>query len=303
MRKKIKKRIIALLAVFLFIFFLSGNALAVTFAVMGDGQYFEAGNSNGALQTAAAQIKKKKVRSVVAMGDLKGNCYDDATCLSYFNAWKSAVSPIYKKTYPVMGNHDRLYSGADALWQSVFKLPANGPENFSELAYAFNKGNSHFVVLNSSKPNDYIIDFNQRNWLEQDLSQNKKKYVFVFFHMPAFPVTSHIGSALDAFPAERDALWEILDRHRVTAVFSGHEHIFARKKIDSSVFSGATNSIYQFTVGNTDSIAYPAPEEGLVDYYSPEKHFLVVKAENKKIVTQLYSATTGRRLNSFSFKK
>ncbi|MDD5489257.1 MAG: metallophosphoesterase [Candidatus Moranbacteria bacterium] len=300
------KTILALAAAALFfggLFGAASNSLATTFAVMGDTQRFEAGIANGSLQTAVKQIKKKKVQAVVAMGDLKGDCYDDDSCLSNFNSWKSAMSPIYKKTYAVMGNHDRLYSGADALWQSVFNLPTNGPENYSELAYAFNKGDSHFVVLNSSKPNDYAVDSNQRNWLEQDLSRNKKMNVFVFFHMPAFPVSSHIGSALDVYPAERDALWEILDRHKVTAVFSGHEHIFSRKKIDSSVFSGATKSIYQFTVGNTDSIAYAAPQEGLSEYYNLEKHFLIVKTSKKKIVTELYSATTGKKLNSFSFRK
>ncbi|HBU24802.1 MAG: hypothetical protein A2374_01605 [Candidatus Moranbacteria bacterium RIFOXYB1_FULL_44_23] len=297
-----KKLLILLVAAFSFVLF-SNKSFAVTFAVMGDTQSFEAGNANGALQKAAKKIKRKKIRAAIVMGDLKSDCYNDTTCLSYFNNWKSAISPIYRKTYPVMGNHDRTYSGADAIWQSVFKLPTNGPENYSELSYAFNKGNSHFVVLNSSKPDSYIIDSNQRNWLEQDLSRNRKKNIFVFYHMPAFPVSSHIGSALDLYPEERDALWKILDRHKVTAVFSGHEHLFVRKKIDSSVFLSASNSIYQFTVGNTDTSAYPPPQEGSSEYYYLDKHFLIVKAKNKKITTELYSAVTGKKINTFSFKR
>ena len=63
------------IAILLVSFFSSSqNASAVTFAVMGDTQYFVAGDSSGALQTAAKIIKKRKVRAMVAVGDLEGNC-------------------------------------------------------------------------------------------------------------------------------------------------------------------------------------------------------------------------------------
>jgi len=301
MRNK-KIFLFVLAAAFSFAFF-SECAFAVTFAVMGDTKDFVAGNAAGGTQLAAKLIKKKKVRATIVVGDLINDCLDEATCATYFANWKSAVASILKKTYPAMGNHDRVCSNADALWQSTFSLPKNGPVGYSELAYAFNKGDSHFVVLNSSKPENNVVNADQRNWLEQDLTQSKKKNTFVFFHAPAYPVSAHIGSALDAYPAERDALWEILDRHKVTAVFSGHEHLFARRKIDSSIFSGATRSIHQLIVGNTDTAASPAPLAGLTDYFNLEKHFLIVKTSKKKIVTVLYSATTGKKLNSFSFKK
>lgn len=298
-----KKIISFFAAIAISLTFFAESALAVTFSVMGDTKDFVMGNASGATQLAAKYIKKKKASVNIVVGDLINDCTDDANCMKSFDDWKGVVNPIYGKTYPAMGNHDRAYAGADAVWQSVFNLPANGPEGYSELVYSFNKGNSHFVILDSSKPDFNIIDSNQRNWLEQDLARNKKKFTFVFFHAPAYPVSVHIGSALDTYPAERDALWQILDNHNVTAVFSGHEHLYARRKINSSVYASGTHSIYQFIVGNTDTASSPAPQTDLVDYYNLEKSFLLVKNGKKKIVTELYSATTGKKLNSFSFKK
>jgi len=301
-----KKIIFTFCAAFVsIVLFLPHPSQAVTFALMGDTKDFLAGS--GAMESAVKKIKKKKPRAVIVLGDLINDCADDSTCRNYWNSWKSAAAPVLKKTYPVMGNHDRVnVSGeaADSLWQEVFNLPANGPQGFSELAYSFNKGNSHFIVLNSSKPINNLINSAQRDWLEQDLALNrKKKHKFIFFHAPAYPASLHIGSSLDAYPAERDALWEILDRHKVSAVFVGHEHFFNRRLINSSVYSGAANSIYQFTVGRTDvTESYPVPQSGMSEYYSLEKSFAIVNAKKKSVKIDLYS-TSGNLLHSFRYKK
>ncbi|MDI6778292.1 MAG: metallophosphoesterase [Patescibacteria group bacterium] len=269
---------------FLFALFSPLRSQAVTFAVMGDTKDFLAGS--GAFQSVVAKIKKKKPSAVLVVGDLINDCADDSACRSYWNSWKSTAAPILGKTYPVMGNHDRVNSSteaADALWQEIFSLPANGPEGFSELVYSFSKGNSHFVVLNSSKPSNNLINSTQRAWLEQDLAANqKKKQTFVFFHSPAYPASLHIGSSLDYYPTERDALWEILDRYKVSGVFVGHEHFFNRRLINSSVFPGAASSIYQFTVGRTDvSETYPTPQAGMSEYYALEQSCAIVNAKKK----------------------
>lgn len=299
----VMKKILSL--VILIGIFFPVQSSAVTFAVMGDTKDFLVGS--GTFQSAVAKIKKKKPSVVLVMGDLISDCVDDSTCRNYFASWKSVAAPILKKTYPVMGNHDRVnVSGeaADALWQEVFNLPASGPDGYSELVYSFNKGNSHFIILNSSKPSNNLINSAQRDWLEQDLIINKKKkHKFVFFHSPAYPASLHIGSSLDVYPDERDALWEILDRYNVSGVFVGHEHFFNRRLINSSVYSGASNSIYQFTVGRTDTTeVYPAPEAGMSEYYNLENHFTIVKTSKKSVKVDLYS-TSGTRLNSFRYKK
>src|SRR5665647_1636144 len=115
----------------------------------------------------------------------------------------------------MMGNHDRTgRSSSDSAWQNTFDLPTNGPDGYSELVYSFDFQNSHFIVLNSEKSKASTIDQVQRDWLEKDLSANKKGNTFVFFHEPAYPVSSKIDASLDAHPDERDALWNILVRYK-----------------------------------------------------------------------------------------
>lgn len=268
------------------------NAAKFTFAVIGDTKVFSADNPNGNLQKAVASIVKSNVNFSFAMGDLVHSCDGGSKCETSFAEWKSVVQPILDKTYEVMGNHDRTgRSSADAVWQKEFNLPTNGPDGFSELAYSFDYSNSHFVVLNTEKPKGQVVDSAQRDWLEKDLTANKKDNVFVFYHEPAYQTAQNKNDSLDANPKERDALWAILVKHNVTAVFNGHEHIFSRKKV---------GDIYQFVVGDTDSTDDDFPQKNLIDYGYKGKSFAVVSIDGKKINMKLYTVD-GNLINSFDF--
>ncbi len=268
------------------------QASAFSFAVIGDTQEFKAGRKSG-LKKAAGIISQNNPDLVFAMGDLVGTKLKSKKLAG----WKSTLGSLTQILYPVLGNHD---SGV-SIWRNSFALPANGPTGFSELTYSFDRENSHFVVLASSFPAWHKVNETQRAWLEQDLAANTKENIFVFFHEPAFPVGHKIGKSLDADSGSRNALWEILDNYNVTAVFSGHEHIYSRKKIDSSVFSGAENSIYQFIVGNTDSYSHSKPVRSVAFYYRP-KSFLIVGVNGDQITTKLY-ALNGKLVENFGFSK
>ena len=282
------KKIISVTLASIFIFLYFGcYAHAFTFGVIGDTQKFHAGKK-GNLQSAAKNLKGSGVSFSVMLGDT--GCKDNK-----LKKWQNAASQIFPNIYPVRGNHDLASSSA---WRQVFNPPTNGPSGHTGWTYSFDYENSHFVVLDSR---GHHADAAQREWLETDLAVNTEDNTFVFFHEPAFPVGRKITSSLDAKPEERDALWEILDRHNVTAVFSGHEHIFSRKLISSSVFPSAQHSIYQFIVGNTDSYSHSKPRRS-TEYYYREKSYLVVRVEADRITTSLYS-TKGKLLNTFSFQK
>jgi len=196
-----------------------------------------------------------------------------------------------------MGNHD-----SRSLINSNFAMPQNGPEGYLNNVYSFDIENSHFVVLSSSWSLAHVIDEIQRNWLERDLTANTKENTFILFHEPAFSQGHKIGASLDYDKQSRDALWRIIDKHNVAAVFSGHEHIFARRIIDLRVFPEAENFIYQFTVGNSASYAHPRPNRKLIDYYFRPKSYLLVEVSGKNISTSLYSSK-GILINKFDFAK
>ena len=265
-----------------------------SFGIIGDTQYFKPGNANGGFQKAVELISSRNVDFIVAEGDLVSSCDGKSDCESKLNNWKNVLGPLYPKTYAVMGNHDQIgKEKASALWQKFFSFPTNGPAGYSELAYSFNFKNSHFVVLDSEKPKENVINGVQRAWLENDLNANKKENTFVFFHEPAYPVNSKIGESLDVKPGERDALWNILVSHNVSAVFNGHEHIASRRKV---------NNLYQFVFGNTDSFNHEAPKPGMAEYHYIGQSLGFVEVSGKKIAVHTYS-TDGKLLNSFDFMK
>lgn len=270
------------------------NADKFSFAVIGDTQRFDNGNVNGGVQKAMSVMKKQNIDLMFALGDLVSSCDGGGGCESKLNSWKNILGPLFSKTYATMGNHDRTgKEKADSLWQKFFNLPVNGPSGFSELVYSFDLNNSHFVVLDSEKPKEHIINKIQRDWLENDLAANKKDNTFVFFHEPAYPVSSKIDESLDVNSGDRDALWSIFTRYKVTAVFSGHEHINSRRKVAG---------VYQFGFGNTDSFNHDMPENGVAEYAYQGRNFGIVEVAGEEITVKVYSVE-GNLLNTFSFSK
>jgi len=263
-----------------------------SFAIIGDTKLFEDSFPDGNLGKAVASIAKKNVDMTFAIGDLIFKCENSSACEKSFADWKQEMSPLISKTYEVVGNHDRSGgSFADTVWQKEFNLPTNGPSGFLKQVYSFNFQNSHIVILDTEKPQGGEVSDDQLTWLKNDLSADKKPRTFVFFHEPAFPTSFRKGKSLDINIQQRNKLWKILADNHVTAVFSGHEHFFTRKKI---------GNIYQFIVGNTDAPQNVTPKPGLSDYAYRGNSYAIVTVSATKINVSLYSVT-GSLINSFDF--
>lgn len=264
-----------------------------SFAILGDTQYFKPG-TNGGYQIAASNIKKLNPNLVFGIGDLISSCDGGKECENKLIEWKKVLGSLSSKTYVMMGNHDRVGENkADSIYQKVFEMPTNGPSGYSELTYSFDSENSHFVVLSSDKPEENLINATQRSWLDKDLDLTKKENIFVFFHEPAYPTNSKIGESLDENAKDRNALWDILAKHKVKAVFSGHEHIQSRRKV---------NGIYQFVFGNTDSFNHLAPKPGMAEYSYVGQGFGMVEISGTEITVKTYGVG-GNLLNSFALSK
>ena len=265
-----------------------------SFAIIGDTQRFTAGNPNGYFQKAAKLIAVKKPDLIIAVGDLVSTSDNYTEYSRKFSEWKKVMSPLLSKTYAAMGNHDNVDQKGEEAWRDAFDFPANGPDGYLETAYSFDFKNSHFVFLNSDREKEHLVSGDQRAWLEQDLAQNKKENVFVVFHEPAYPVSDKKTESLDKEPSERNALWQILGKNNVTAVFNGHEHIVSRRKIDN---------LYQFVFGSTDSFNHGLPAKGVAEYSNRgQGRFGFVKVNGKEITVETH-ASTGATLNSFTFLK
>lgn len=267
-----------------------------SFAIIGDTQRFTAGNASGNFQKVVASIQKLNPDIAIAVGDLVSNCKGKSDDAQDYANWKNILGSLASKTYAVQGNHDRVESGdkCDQFWQNNFDFPTNGPSGFSELTYSLDFKNSHFVFLDSNRPDAHEINSSQRNWLEQDLAKNKKGNVFVTFHEPTYPVSDKATESLDVNPSERNALWQILEKHAVAAVFNGHEHIVSRRKIEG---------IYQFVFGSTDSFNHGLPAPGVAEYANRgQGRFGIVKVKGKEITVETHGPD-GKILDTFTFSK
>jgi hypothetical protein len=137
-----------------------------------------------------------------------------------------------RETYyvPCLGNHE----DNAAEYFDFFDLPGN-EEHFS-----FNWGNVHFVALNTEAPDlpdgidesaesslrnsEIMWDYfgKQRAWLDEDLSRSYgADFLVVFFHVPMYDTKL---SRREPQIEVRTAFDEIIEKHKVELVLTGHTH-------------------------------------------------------------------------------
>lgn len=162
--------------------------------------------------------------------------------------------------YPVVGNHENE-TKADMAWlrnyvkTSLPDLVRRGPKNGEETSYSFDHQNAHFIVLNEyydgksdTGANGDITD-PLYTWLQKDLEENGKPFIFVFGHEPILAIQDydngmlrHQGDSLDAHPKNSHRFQRLLRRHKVTAYVCGHTHSCSFANI---------NGVWQLDVGHS----------------------------------------------------
>lgn len=126
--------------------------------------------------------------------------------------------------FPTLGNHDRQGRGRTAdSYRAYFSVPENGNE--TERYYAFTYGASRFVILDSNEYSFALTD--QTAWLERELVAARQdagiRHVFVTMHHPPFSISLHGGNR-----ELRERWTPLFEKYAVTAVFSGHDHVYSR---------------------------------------------------------------------------
>ncbi len=136
--------------------------------------------------------------------------------------------------WPTVGNHEEF--GGD-----------DGIENYTNFfgmekaMYAFEYGNAKFIALPWTKIKD---DIEKLAWLENELKTASGKHIFIFKHRPHYDVGS---KKYEDVEGTETAITKLYDKYKVTAVFSGHDHIYYRTKRNSTnyiISAGAGAPIY-----------------------------------------------------------
>jgi len=213
---------------------------------------------------------------------LGDNAYTDGTDLQY----QAAVFDIYPEmlrqapVWPTLGNHDG-HSASSASqsgpYYDIFTLPRNaeagGLASGTEAYYSFDRGNIHFVVLDSydsdRSPNGAML-----TWLGNDLAASQQDWLIAFWHHPPYSMGSHNSDTETELIDMRENALPLLESYGVDLVLAGHSHSYERSfLIDGHYGSSATFSVsMQLDAGSgreDDAGAYVksaagAPNQGAV---------------------------------------
>src|SRR5262245_53998294 len=178
--------------------------------------------------------------------------------------------------FPALGNHDRQGRGRTAdSYRALFSVPDNGGD--SERYYAFTYGSSRFLVLDSNAYSFALTD--QTSWIERELIAARQdtsiRHIFVVMHHPPFSISLH-GGATDL----RERWTPLFEQYNVTAVFSGHDHVYERAD---------HNGVRYFVSGGGGAPLYPRrPRPNPIDAAAVKKF--------ERVLHYLRCTITGNRI-------
>jgi predicted phosphodiesterase len=187
----------------------------------------------------------------LVLRDLSGNID------SLLSDWRFILDTLYAnsiKVYACRGNND---VASQVTWSTLFSgihaLPDNGPEEEKYYTYSFEYDNFLFISLDEYTQYERI----NQGWLNEQLINNNKPYVFVAGHEPAFKLLH--PNCLAAYPAERDTFWNSLTQHNGIIYFCGHDHFYDHSIIPNED-GNSFNDVHQIIVGTGGGGIHPDDE-------------------------------------------
>ncbi len=148
----------------------------------------------------------------------------------YWDYWYNSLDSI-ARSIPIVstpGNHE-YYEGlpfkCDPRWQAGYNPFANGPKEDKYHSYYFTNDQICFISFDT---NNALINpltmYNHYRWLEEVMSENSDKWIFVMHHHPLYSMTKH----RDNFGI-RNILRPLYERYNVALVLQGHDHAYGRR--------------------------------------------------------------------------
>jgi acid phosphatase type 7 len=233
-----------------------------SFIVFGDSR-----DSSGGHQRVVERIRDEVPDFLLGTGDMVNEGDSDQDWQSFFETERELLRE--NVLYPSLGNHDRQGRGRTAdNFRKYFALPENSPN--PERYYAFTFASARFLVLDSNSQSFALTD--QTEWIEQQLQAARLDpnihHVFVTMHHPPFSVSLHGGQE-----ELREAWTPLFEKYQVTAVFSGHDHVYSRAE---------QSGIHYFVSGGGGAPLYPRKahpsriDAQATQYFERVNHYLRV---------------------------
>ncbi|MBN2804797.1 MAG: metallophosphoesterase, partial [Deltaproteobacteria bacterium] len=118
-----------------------------------------------------------------------------------------------------VGNHEE----SGNLFDKYFPYPFVAKDG---RYWSFDYGPAHIVFLDQYS--DYSENSPQHAWLEKELSTTDKKWKFLVFHEPGWSAGGYHKDNMDV----RTNIQPLLVKYDVAAVFTGHNHYYARAEVE-----------------------------------------------------------------------
>jgi calcineurin-like phosphoesterase family protein len=149
-----------------------------------------------------------------------------------FNMYPTILKQAF--LWPTLGNHDtaQVTNPPPTLpYYQMFTLPTNGEAggiaSGTEDYYSFDRGNIHFVCLDSMT-SDRSPTAAMATWLRNDLSATAQTWLIAFWHHPPYSKGSHDSDRETELVDMRQNVLPILEARGVDLVLSGHSHAYER---------------------------------------------------------------------------
>ena len=188
----------------------AANAFAWSFAVAGDSR----DDRDGIFPQILSAVENSDMEFLLHTGDMVNR--DDAR---EWETYRAVTASFRKPLRAVIGNHELYGGGTPQKFAERFGLPG--------ASYSFTHRDVHFTIVDNAKG---TFPDNTLAWLDLDLAAHPKgkggiTTLIVAMHIP--PRTDEFfphGTRYD-YGEQCAILLEILKRHEVDAVVSGHEHM------------------------------------------------------------------------------
>lgn len=247
-----------------------------------------------------------KPNCIILGGDNIAGSKIENELLYQFETLRNLIEKYYPEIplVPVIGNHEVNNEPDDDIYEKIFSriyndmLPNTCLEDYNKTVFYVDYQDVRLIILNSFHFNEiHKIGERQLSWFEKVASANIKNKV-VFVHSPAFPTGAHYGHCLDLYPKERNAFWNIVQSSNIDIVFSGHEHNYSRRIIESK------KPIYQIITGGSGEKLRDKfrDKKGVIVAPIAKYHFVIVDVIENRIEVSAISCK-GKLLDKFKIEK
>ena len=187
-----------------------------------------------AVRDAFRKFTAQRVPDVMLL--LGDNAYNTGTDAEYqaaiFNTYPETLRRV--PVWSTLGNHETGqatdYDGKYPYFD-IFTLPtageAGGVASGTEHYYSFDRGQIHFICLDSMTANR-SPDGAMATWLKADLASTTATWLIAFWHHPPYTKGSHDSDLEPELIEMRKNFLPILEAGGVDMVLSGHSHAYER---------------------------------------------------------------------------